>query len=120
MSFDRLRRFDVQANYASLFSLASVVPMVGGLLLTFRNYQHDLGQIIYGQNGTFVPVFAACVLASMVSAAIGTALGWSSAGQRRNEHQARSWVGFFVGGVVVSVDLVLLAAFVMLRFEQPA
>lgn len=120
MALDRLRRFDVQANYARFLSLASVVPMIGGLLLAYRNYRHDLGQIIYGENGTFVAMFAACVLVSMAPAAIGSALGWSSAGQRRNDHQARSWVGFFVGAVVVSVDIVLLAAFVMLRFEQPA
>ena len=120
MALDRLRRYDVQATYACALSLLSIVPALGGLLLTYRNYHNDLGQIIYGEKGSFLPALATCVLTSLIPAGVGFALGWSSAGQRRNDKPTRSWVGFFTGGAVLTLDLILVVAFVMLRFEQPA
>lgn len=120
MAFDKLRRYDVQASWGCVLSLFSAVPMLGALLLTYRNYRHDLGQIVYGAQGIWLPAFAACVLASMIVAGVGFVFGWSSAGQRRNDKQGRSWIGFFAGGAVLTVDLIVLLAFVMLRFQQPA
>jgi hypothetical protein len=95
------------------------VPFVGAGALLFRNYQHELGQIVFGSKGYFLPAFLACVLLSSAPAAVGFLLGWSSAGQRRNDKPLRSWVGFFVGGAVLTFDMILLVAFWMLRLQQP-
>ncbi len=119
MGFGHLRRFDVQAGYACVLSLVSVVPFVGAATLAFRNYHHDLGQIVYGKEGFFMPAFAGCLLLSMAPSAVGMLLGWSSAGQRRNDRPVRSWVGFFVGGGVFTFDLILAIAFWMLRLQHP-
>ena len=52
-------------------------------------------------------------------AAPGCLLGFNSAGQRRNDKQARSWTGFFVGGAVLTFNLILVIALYMIRLEKP-
>ena len=120
MGIGHLRRYDVQANYAFGLSLASVIPFVVAAWLAFTRYDGTLGQIIHGEQGQFVPAFAGCVLLSMIPGTLGFLLGWNSAGQRRNDKPGRSWIGFFLGGGVLTLDLVLLLAFFMLRLERPA
>ena len=114
-----IRRYDVQATYASLLSILGALPCGGAAVLVLQRYQHELGQIVYGSKGMFLPVFAGAALLSMVLAGIGFLLGWSSAGQRRNDKQTRSWIGFFVGGAVLSLDAIMLIAFYLLRLERP-
>ena len=118
MPFGRFRRFDVQAAYACVLSLVSVVPFCGAAALVLRNWRWDLRQIIYSPEGIYAPVLLACLLLSMLLAALGFLLGWSSAGQRRNEHPARSWIGFFFGGTILTLDMILLIAFFTLRLKQ--
>lgn len=120
MGLSSLRRFDVQAKYAAVLAVASLVPFLGALILILRNYRHDLGQIVYGAQGSFLMIFAACVLLSAVPSGVGFLLGWSSAGQRRNDKPTHSWVGFFLGGSVLTFNLILLIAFYMLRWKQAA
>lgn len=119
MAMGHLRRYDVQASYSCVLSLVSIVPFLGALALALRNYRHDLGQIIYGDKSLFLPVFAGCLLLSLVPGALGFLLGWSSAGQRRNDKPKRSWIGFFIGGGVLTLDLIMLIAFWMLRLPRP-
>lgn len=119
MALRHLRRYDVQASYACVLSILSVVPFIVAVLLAHRNYVQELGQIVYGAKGLFLPLFLGCVAVSMAPSAIGFFLGWNSAGQRRNEKPARSWVGFFIGGAVLTFDLILLIAFWMIRLERP-
>lgn len=119
MGLASLRRFDVQANYACILSIASTLPCLAAVAFVVRNYRHELGQIVFGTKGLFVPIFFACILLSIVPSVLGFLLGWSSAGQRRNDKPTRSWIGFFVGGSVLTLDLILLIAFMMLHFRQP-
>ncbi len=119
MGLSQLRRYDVQARYAFTLAIISVVPFGSAGFMVFRNYQRELGQIVYGEGGSFLPAFAGLVLCSMIPSVLGMLLGWSSAGQRRNDKPARSWTGFFLGGFVLTFDVILLIAFWMLRLEQP-
>ena len=119
MSFAHLRRYDVQANYGFVLSLVSVIPLLGAAWLASRNYQHELGQIVYGSKGIFLPAFLGCLILSAGPSAVGFWLGLSSADQRRNDRSARSWIAFFIGGGVLTLNLILLAAFLMLRLQQP-
>lgn len=118
MGFGSLRRYDVQARYGCALSIFSALPLLAGACLIWRNYDSLLGQIIY-QSRLYTPVLAACLLVSMAAGGLGCVFGFSSAGQRRNDKPVRSWVGFFVGGGVLTFDVILLIAFQMLRFEQP-
>ncbi|MFQ5494890.1 MAG: hypothetical protein ACE5EX_05875 [Phycisphaerae bacterium] len=115
----QFRRFDVQARYACWLALLSVLPAAAAVALAVRNYHPEMGQIVYGGKGLFLPAFLACLGLSVVPGVCGLLLGWSSAQQRRNDTPARSWIGFFVGSGVVTLDVVLLLAFAMLRLQQP-
>ena len=119
MGFGSLRRYDVQATCAYVLSIFSVLPLIGGAYLAWRNYHPDVGQIIY-QSKAYVLALVVCILVSMAAGGLGCLFGFNSAGQRRNEKPGRSWVGFFVGGGVLTFDIILLIAFLMLRLEQVA
>ena len=119
VSMVQLKRFDVQANVAATLSLLSVVPFLGAVALAIRNFDGHLVQITYGSGSRFVPMLIAGILLSMAPGFVGFVLGWNSAGQRRNDKSKRSWIGFFVGGLVLTLDLILLIAFWKLRLEIP-
>ena len=119
MSLTQLKRFDVQANLAVTLSILSTVPFLAAAALAVRNFDRDLAQITYGAGSRFVPLLLACILLSMAPSFVGFALGWNSAGQRRNDKSNRSWIGFFVGGLILTLDFILLLAFWKLRLEIP-
>ncbi len=116
---DRLRRFEVQANWALCSAIVSLVPFFAAAWLAASRYDSTLGRIIYGAKGQFVLAFAVALVASVAPAAVGFLLGLNSASQRRNDQSSRSWTGFFLGGAILSADIVLLIAFYMLRLERP-
>ncbi len=119
MARSSLRRYDVQARYACALSLVSILPFAAAAIATWQRYDGGLGQIVYGSVGYYIPAVLACILLSIVPGTLGCLLGFSSAGQRRNDKQGRSWTGFFVGGAVLTFDLVLLIALYMLKLEKP-
>jgi hypothetical protein len=109
-----LRRFDVQAKLALVLSLVALVFCAGLGFLIFRNWRADTGQIIYNSGGIFAPVFLSLAAASALISVFAAALGFNSAGQRRNERQSSSWIGFFVGMGALTCTVVFLAAYFML------
>lgn len=114
-----LRRFDVQARLGFYLSLAALPPMFVAAFLAINRFRPDLGQIVYGSGGKFLPAYFGMLLASMLPALVGFALGLNSAGQRRNDASRQSWIGFFLGGAVLTIDVILVLAFMMLRFKLP-
>ncbi len=116
MAKSSMRRFDVQAKWSLLFSLAAAVGCLALFTLLARNWQGNLHQFVFRN-----PLFKAMVLGSagltMLLAVFGTALGFNSAGQRRNEKQRLSWAGFFLGSGVFTVAVILFAAFWVLKFQ---
>lgn len=120
MKLRHLRRYDVQATYACILALISVVPLGGASLLAWRNYVPELGQILYVSGTPYLPAFLGSLCASGLCSMVAFILGWNSAGQRRNDKPTRSWLGFFIGGGVLTCNLILLIAFWMLRFQRPS
>jgi hypothetical protein len=49
---------------------------------------------------------------TILLAATGFGFGLSSAGQRRNDKQQLSWIGFFIGAIVLAMTFVALFVFV--------
>ena len=117
MGLEKLRRYDVQATWAILCAAAATAPFLAGAYLAASRFDGVLGQIRYGASGKFVPAFLGCVALSGLLACLGFVLGWNSAGQRRNDKSRRSWTGFFLGGLIATLDLVLIIAFIKLRLE---
>lgn len=116
----QLRRYDIQARYAAVLAVLSTLPSIGAVGLAMRNYEHELGQIVYGEGGAFVPALLACVVAGVAPGGLAFLLGWSSVGQRRNDRPVQSWLGFFLGGAVITANVIVLIAFWMLRLQRPA
>ncbi len=116
MARSSLRRYDVQATYAMGAALFSVVPLIAGILLLLRNWDPVLGKIIYGFSGKFLPMLGICIVLAALSGAVAVVMGLNSAGQRRNDQERRSWIGFFLGGAVVTSSIIVAIAFLMLRF----
>lgn len=113
-----IRRYDVQARYAMMLSLVSVLPCLVAIAGIVRNYDRPLGKIVYGETSLFMPFLMAAIGSATLLSVIGLFLGFNSAGQRRNDQQAKSWVGFFVGGTVFTLCLAMLFAFVRLRYPM--
>ncbi|MCH9058369.1 MAG: hypothetical protein IIB55_07060 [Planctomycetes bacterium] len=116
MARSSLRRYDVQATYALGASLFSVVPLIVAVVLLLRNWDPNLGAVVYGFKGKFLPILGVCVALAGVTGAVGVVMGLNSAGQRRNDKERRSWIGFFLGGAVVTGSIIVGIAFLMLRF----
>lgn len=115
--FDRFRRLEVQATWALALGVLSFAPALAATWLAWRNYESELGRIVYGAGGKFLMMFAGCVIVSAAMAFPGFVLGWSSAGHSRNERSGASWAGFFLGGAALSANIVLLIALFMLKLK---
>ena len=119
MRMDQLRRYDVQAGYACRLAVAAILPFLFALWQIASRYDAMLGRVIYSAQGRFIIAFVVCVLGSLVLSTLGFVLGLSSAGQRRNNRSGQSWLAFFLGGTILTLDLVMIVAFYLLRLEKP-
>jgi FtsH-binding integral membrane protein len=110
------RRYDVQAKWSVILSTASVAVLLAVLGLLLRNYHSQIGRIMFG-NPLYQMVVMGGMAVTMLLSGVGLMLGLSSAGQRRNERQKQSWTGFFLGTAVLSLTIIMLAAFWILRMQ---
>lgn len=110
-----LRRFETQAQVSVLLSLLSFLPLASLTFFIVRRF--DFKEFIFyyaGPGRMGVLISAACTL---LLATAGFGLGLNSAGQRRNDKQRLSWLGFFIGAVVLALTVVGVFLFVT-RGEQ--
>lgn len=114
MAKGSLRRVDVQARWALWLSIASALPCVVVAALLLRNWNAELQQIIYGNQAYMLAILGGTGL-TLVLSFFGAALGYNSAGQRRNEKQKQSWLGFFLGALMLALGIITFAAFWLLK-----
>ena len=81
MGLRNLRRYDVQARYSLIISLAAALPLAAAAYGSWSKYDPDLRAIQYGSTGLFKAGFLACIAASAGLSLGGLGLGFSSAGQ---------------------------------------
>lgn len=109
-----LRRFETQAQVSLLLSLASLATFGATAALMFwflrRGLQAQEFIFYYGSRGRMAVLLA--VLVTLMLAVSGFGFGLNSAGQRRNDKQQLSWIGFFIGAFVLTLTLVLAFVFV--------
>ncbi len=117
MGLPSFRRYDVQAKYSLMISLTGVIPLAAAAYVSWTKYDPSLRAIQYGSTGLFKVGFLVCIAASAALSLGGLGLGFSSAGQRRNNAQAASWLGFFLGSAVLSLSIIVFAAFASLGLE---
>lgn len=96
--------------------LAAVSALaVAGLLA--RNYNREVGQIIYGAGGSYILLIAAGLGVALIAAGAGFFLGFNSAGQKRNTQSRLSWMAFFLNAAVIALVMALAVVFFLMRFE---
>ena len=110
-----LSRHDTQAKVGAMISLASCVGLAALAFLVLRHIDWGQWVITYGKTRFQLTLVVGAI--TILMAAIGFGMGWSSAGQRRNDKQSLSWIGFFVGAAVISLAVILLFVIYM-RGEQ--
>lgn len=115
MASRSIRRFDTQAKVSSVVSLIAMVGVLAMAGLSLRNLDPELRVIRFNPEGFYRPAFLGICAATMFLAVIGLGLGLNSAGQRRNELQKRSWIGFFMGTAAFSMAIVLFWMFHKLK-----
>jgi hypothetical protein len=111
-----MRRYDVQAKWSVILSFAAVFPLMAVVTVLILRYRPDMKAIVFG-NPLYQPGVMVSTAAAIGLACLGIILGINSAGQRRNEHQRRSWTGFFIGVLVLSLAIIAFAGFWMLRLK---
>jgi hypothetical protein len=104
-----LSRHDTQARISAVLAIISCVSLAGLALLVFRNIDRAQWVIAYGKNRGLMVQAAAAVTILLAGIAFG--MGLNSAGQRRNDRPKLSWLGFFIGALVICAALVLLFLF---------
>ena len=100
-----------------MISLTGVLPLAAAAYVSWTKYNPNLQAIQYGSEGLFKVGFLVCIAAAVALSLGGLGLGFSSAGERRNNAQAASWLGFFLGSAVLSLSIIVFAAFASLGLE---
>jgi len=104
-----LRRYDTQALVSVILALISVVCLIGLALCVFRNMNWSEFVIYHGPRRKPIVMVAGAI--TMLLSVCGFGLGYNSAGQRRNDKQQLSWLGFFVSALVMCLTLIILFLF---------
>ncbi|HOB74578.1 MAG TPA: hypothetical protein PKG54_08625 [Phycisphaerae bacterium] len=116
-----LRRYDTQARVGLILSLLAAVCLLtlAALVLNadkgFEQFSFKDLTVVYGP--TRYKMVLASGLVTILLAVSGFGFGLNSAGQRRNDKPALSWISFFMGGTVLCLALVIL--FFFMRQGQP-
>jgi len=106
-----LRRYDVQAQVAMILSFVSVIFLLALIVLAFQRLDTQSWVIPYSPKSFRMAAIVLCAAIAFWTGVFGLGFGLNSAGQRRNDKPAQSWIGFFVGAASVTLTLIVLAAF---------
>lgn len=115
MGLGNFRKFDVQACWSLALSCVGAVCAAGAVAMIMYRWDPQLQSIVYGHGTKYTPVFMAAIAVGIFASLFGLFLGWNSAGQKRNDRQQFSWIGFFLGTFALSVVIVSAYAYVTLR-----
>ena len=110
-----LRRFENQALVSVIVSAISFLPLAAMTIFILKRMDWAEKTLYYGPRSK-VGILA-CGLFALMSSTIGFGFGLNSAGQRRNDKQQMSWIGFFLGALVLVLTFVVFAIF-RLRGEE--
>ena len=119
MASRSLRRYDVQAKVSLVTSVLGCIGVLGLIVLLARNYDSGLSVITYRTGTLYAPAFLLGTAVTMLLSAIGLVMGFSSAGQRRNTMQGRSWAAFFVSTAVLAGAIICFTMFWRLGMRLP-
>ncbi|MFQ6048904.1 MAG: hypothetical protein ACE5K7_06030, partial [Phycisphaerae bacterium] len=91
-----LRRYEDQATASLILSIAGLLLLIPLSYLVFRHFSLEQRWIWYSEKTARKFLVLLSGAASGGLGLLGFGLGINSAGQRRNIHSRRSWLGFFL------------------------
>jgi hypothetical protein len=98
-----------------VIALVSLVALIGLAVVVLQNMNYQEYTIVYGPRRRIAILVGTAV--TLLLSAVGMGMGYNSAGQRRNDKQALSWLGFFLGALVLSLTIGVFFLFYV-RGEQ--
>lgn len=110
-----LRRVDVQAKIAFIAAILALMVTAALAFFVLRGLKWDAKVIPYSSESNRMLGVMGAGAASMAIGAVGFWFGLSSAGQRRNEQQILSWLGFFLSALAITASGILLTTFMLWR-----
>jgi hypothetical protein len=110
-----LRRVDIQAKVAFFAAILSIMVTVALAYFALKGLQWDTKIIPYSSKSNRMLGVLGSGATALGIGVIGFWFGLISAGQRRNEQQVLSWLGFFLSAMTITASAILLTTFMLWR-----
>ncbi len=103
--------YETQATWSVILGAVASLAMLAAAAAVLQKFQLDDFEIVLrAGGGRYYAILGAIGLAGAASL-IGSLIGFSSAGHKRNKKSNLSWMGFFVNAVVMTLTLCLFVFF---------
>jgi hypothetical protein len=110
-------KFEKQARLSLILAVVAGLAATGVIVLFMRNFDQEVGRIVFGRGGSFILGVVGGLGAAMIASAAGFFLGLNSAGQKRNTASKLSWTSFFLNATMIALTLSLAVVFYLLRMD---
>lgn len=120
MAKSTLSSYENQARLSVGLAVLAALATVGLVVITGRNYEREIGQIVYGEGSKFMLIWLPAFLVAFLAGVMGLALGFMGAGQKRNTNSKLSWTGFFLNAAILTMALSVGVIFFLLKLELKA
>ena len=101
----KLKTYEDQATLSIVLAGAGMLAAVAAIAILLRRFDADEFYVTYSPKSMYLPALGICILSALAGGAGGFFLGFYTAGQRRNKTPNRSWAGFFIGAVAITLAL---------------
>lgn len=103
--------YESQATWSISLAAVAALAVLGVAVLVLQRFDlEDFSVVMRAGGARFYAILGGIFLAGAASF-VGSLLGFSSAGHKRNKKSGMSWAGFFLNAVLVAVTLCLFAFF---------
>jgi len=108
-----LRNPEFQARLSGMLSIAAVILFAMAIAAAFAKGGFDWAarQFVYASGGMRAPVVYGLGGLALACSCLAFWFAYASAGERRNPNSGLSWLCFAVNAVLITLELLFLAAF---------
>ncbi|MBN2447942.1 MAG: hypothetical protein JXO22_14515 [Phycisphaerae bacterium] len=101
----KLKTYEDQATISIILAAGGILGGAAATVIMMRRFDADAFYVTYSPQSLFLPALGVCLLGALAGGAGGFLLGFYTASQRRNKATRRSWTGFFLGAVAITLAL---------------
>lgn len=107
----KMNIYESQAFWSVVLAAVGGITFLGAAGMILPKFEReDFEVVMRAGGGRFYAILGAFFVAGAASL-LGSLLGFSSAGHKRNKKSGMSWAGFFINALVMAVTLSLFAFF---------